>query len=85
MWMLRLFLYYKVMFLLLLLKEMCFFDWRRNDFEFCLFMLLFFLLFDESKYILIVYRDFICFGRDKFDFGIELLILILYKIIWDIF
>lgn len=84
MWMLRLFLYYIVMFLLLLFKEMCFFDWR-NDFEFCLFMLLFFLLFDESKYILIVYRDFICFGRDKFDFGIELLILILYKIIWDIF
>lgn len=71
MWTLRLSLYYIAMFSSLPLKEMCFSDWRRNDSESRLFMLLFFLLSDESKHILIVYRDSIRLGRDKSDFGIE--------------
>lgn len=71
MWTLRLSLYYIAMFSSLPLKEMCFSDWRRNDCESRLFMLLFFLLSDESKHILIAYRDSIRLGRDKSDFGIE--------------
>lgn len=42
-------------------------------------MLLFFLLSDESKHILIAYRDSIRLGRDKSDFGIEPPTAILYE------
>lgn len=48
-------------------------------------MLLFFLLSDESKHILIAYRDSIRLGRDKSDFGIELPTTILYKTTRDTF
>lgn len=85
MWTLRLSLCYITMFSSLPLKEMFFSDWRGNDSESRLFMLLFFLLSDESKHILIAYRDSIRLGRDKSDFGIEPLTTILYKTTWDTF
>lgn len=83
-WTLILSLYCLTMFSSLPLKELCFSDWRGNDSESRLFMLLFFLLSDESKHILIAYRDSICLGRDKSDFGIEPPTAILYKTTWDI-
>lgn len=83
-WTLILSLYCLTMFSSLPLKEMCFSDWRGNDSESRLFMLLFFLLSDESKHILIAYRDSIRLGRDKSDFGIEPPTAILYKTTWDI-
>lgn len=48
-------------------------------------MLLFFLLSDESKHILIAYRDSIRLGRDKSDFGIEPPTPNLYKTTRDTF
>lgn len=48
-------------------------------------MVLFFLLSDESKHILIAYRDSIRLGRDKSDFGIEPPTPILYKTTRDTF